>query len=146
MVLASFGISAALGAIGGIIVSPITTMEYGRGPLFLIKGFAAVIWGGMGNFYGAEVAGFLIGIFEAFAAGLISSGYKDAVALVALILNLVLRPTGLFGRHKEEEGDGVQFVAEKKHLRPRNKGELCYFKTKYILYVLPYYPPMYQQF
>jgi branched-chain amino acid transport system permease protein len=101
MILLSFAISAALGAIGGIIVTPITTMEYSRGPLFLLKGFAAVVLGGMGNFFGAVVAGFLIGILEAFAAGLVSSGYKDAIALIVLILILLLKPTGLFGSRSE---------------------------------------------
>ena len=71
-------------------------------PVFLIKGFAAVVLGGMGNLFGAVIAGFLIGIFEAYAAGLISSSYKDAIALIALIFILVMRPSGLFGGQARE--------------------------------------------
>lgn len=103
MILVSFAISAALGALGGIIITPITTMEYSRGPLFLLKGFAAVVLGGMGNPFGAVVAGFLIGVLESYGAGLISSGYKDAMALVALILILIIKPTGLFGGQYKEQ-------------------------------------------
>jgi branched-chain amino acid transport system permease protein len=102
MILNSFAISAALGAIGGIIITPITTMQYDRGPVLLLKGFASVVLGGVGNLFGAVMAGFLIGIFEAFAAGFLASGYKDAIALLALIIILVLKPTGLFGSQTME--------------------------------------------
>ena len=102
MILNSFAISAALGAIGGIIITPITTMQYDRGPVLLLKGFASVVLGGVGNLFGAVIAGFLIGIFEAFAAGFLASGYKDAIALLALIFILVLKPTGLFGSQTME--------------------------------------------
>jgi branched-chain amino acid transport system permease protein len=98
MILVSFATSAALGAIGGIIITPITTMEYSRGPILVLKGFAAVVLGGMGNLFGAVVAGALIGIFETFTAGLLSSSYKDAIVLVILIVILVLKPNGLFGK------------------------------------------------
>jgi len=97
MVLLSFALSAALGAIAGIIITPIALMEYDRGAILALKGFAAAVLGGLGNGAGAVVAGLLIGILESLSAGLISSGYKDAIALFVLLLVLFVKPSGLFG-------------------------------------------------
>jgi len=97
MILFSFALSAALGAVGGAIITPITLMEYDRGAMLALKGFGAAILGGLGNFYGAVAAGFLLGLLEAFATGFISSSYKDAVALVVLLGVLFIRPQGLLG-------------------------------------------------
>jgi branched-chain amino acid transport system permease protein len=103
MVFLSFGLSAAVGAIAGAIITPITLMEYDRGPLLGLKGFAAAVLGGLGSGFGSIVAGFIIGILESFGAGLISSGYKDAIALLVLLVILWVKPSGLFGS-KEESG------------------------------------------
>jgi branched-chain amino acid transport system permease protein len=97
MVMISFGLSAAIGAVAGIVITPISLMEYDRGALLGLKGFGAAVLGGLGNFYGAVVAGLLVGLIESFCAGLLSSGYKDAAALLVLLLALFLRPSGLFG-------------------------------------------------
>jgi len=103
MVLISFGVSAALGAVAGVIITPITLMEYDRGPLLALKGFSAAVLGGLGSPPGAIAAGFLIGLLESLGAGLISSGYKDAIALFVLLLVLWVKPTGLFGSREESE-------------------------------------------
>jgi len=103
MVLISFGVSAALGAVAGVIITPITLMEYDRGPLLALKGFSAAVLGGLGSPPGAIAAGFLIGLLESLGAGLISSGYKDAIALFVLLLVLWIKPTGLFGSREESE-------------------------------------------
>jgi len=103
MVLVSFGVSAALGAIAGAIITPITLMEYDRGPLLALKGFSAAVLGGLGSAPGSIAAGFLIGILESMGAGLISSGYKDAIALLVLLLVLWIKPSGLFGSKEESE-------------------------------------------
>ncbi len=97
MVLLSFALSAALGAVAGIVITPISLMEYDRGPMLAVKGFCAAVLGGLGIGYGAVVAGFLIGILESLTAGLIHSGFKDAVALVILLFILCLKPSGIFG-------------------------------------------------
>jgi branched-chain amino acid transport system permease protein len=97
MVLLSFALSATLGAIAGAAITPITLMEYDRGPLLALKGFCAAVLGGLGLGTGAVVAGFIIGIIESFSAGFISSGFKDAIALVILILVLFIKPSGIFG-------------------------------------------------
>jgi branched-chain amino acid transport system permease protein len=97
MILISFALSAAIGAVAGAVITPISLMEYDRGALLALKGFGAAVLGGLGSFYGAVVAGVLLGIVESMCAGLVSSGYKDAVALILLLLVLYVRPSGLFG-------------------------------------------------
>ena len=97
MILISFALSAAIGAVAGAVIPPISLMEYDRGALLALKGFGAAVLGGLGSFYGAVVAGVLLGIIESMCAGLVSSGYKDAVALILLLLVLYVRPSGLFG-------------------------------------------------
>ena len=102
MVTFSFAMSAAIGAIAGLIITPITLIEYDRGPSFGIKGFCAAILGGIGNTGGAVVAGLIIGILESFGAGLLASGYKDAIAFLIMLLILFLRPGGLLGKYEVE--------------------------------------------
>ncbi len=97
MILVSFAMSAAIGAAGGIVITPISLMEYDRGAMLAIKGFAACVLGGMGSFPGAVIGGLIIGLIESLGAGLISSGYKDAFALLVLLFVLFLKPSGLFG-------------------------------------------------
>jgi branched-chain amino acid transport system permease protein len=97
MVLLSFAMSAAIGALGGIVITPISLMEFDRGPMLAVKGFSACVLGGIGSFPGAVVGGFLIGLIESFGAGLLSSGYKDVFALLVLLIVLFVRPSGLFG-------------------------------------------------
>jgi branched-chain amino acid transport system permease protein len=101
MVFFSFGLSAAVGAIAGMMITPITLMEYDRGPLLALKGFAAAVLGGLGSGVGSILAGFIIGILESFGAGLISSGYKDAIALLVLLIILWVKPSGLLGSEEE---------------------------------------------
>jgi branched-chain amino acid transport system permease protein len=101
MVLLSFVLSAALGAVGGAIITPITLMEYDRGAMLALKGFGAAILGGLGSFGGAVVAGLTLGLLESYVTGFVSASYKDAVALLVLLTVLFIRPSGLWGsRHK----------------------------------------------
>ncbi len=93
----AFGVSAAIGAIAGVLVTPITLTRYDIGTLFALKGFAAAMVGGMGHPLGAVVGGVLIGLMEAFGAGYVSSTYKDGVAFLAILLVLFFMPRGLFG-------------------------------------------------
>ncbi len=97
MVMLSFALSAGIGAIAGIIVTPVIQMDYTRGALLGLKGFGAAVLGGLGNSMGAVVAGVLLGVMEAFGAGYISSHYMDAIALIILLLVLFVRPSGIFG-------------------------------------------------
>ena len=94
----SFGVSAAIGAFGGILMTPITLTSYDFGTLLALKGFAAAMLGSMGNPLGAVVGGLAVGLLEAFSAGYVSSSYKDAVAFLVILGVLFLMPQGLFGR------------------------------------------------
>ena len=97
MVMISFVLSAVVGAIGGIAITPITLMEYDKGPMLAVKGFCAAIMGGLGRGRGAVIGGFSIGILESMTAGYLHSGLKDAVALIILLLVLFLKPAGILG-------------------------------------------------
>ena len=97
MVLLSFALSAAIGAVAGITVTPISLMEYDRGAMLAVKGFGAAVLGGLGSFPGAIVGGLIMGTIESLGAGLISSGYKDAFALIVLLVVLFFKPSGILG-------------------------------------------------
>ncbi len=94
----AFGGSAAIGAVAGILVTPITLTSYDVGTLLALKGFAAAMLGGMGNPLGAVAGGLLLGLLESFGAGYISSTYKDAFAFLVILGVLFAAPQGLFGR------------------------------------------------
>jgi branched-chain amino acid transport system permease protein len=94
----SFAVSAAIGAIAGVLVTPITLTSYDAGTLLALKGFAAAMLGGIGSAPGAVVGGLLLGLLEQFSAGYASSQYKDAVAFVVILIVLLARPQGLLGR------------------------------------------------
>jgi branched-chain amino acid transport system permease protein len=98
----SFALSAAIGAIAGILITPITLSSYDVGTLLALKGFAAAMLGGIGSAAGAVAGGLLLGMLEALSAGYISSNYKDAVAFLIILIVLVAMPQGLFGRAKIE--------------------------------------------
>ena len=98
----SFGLSAAIGAIAGVLITPITLTSYDVGTLLALKGFAAAMLGGIGHPLGAVVGGLVVGMLEAFGAGYISSEYKDAIAFVVILLTLFVLPAGLFGRASVE--------------------------------------------
>ncbi len=93
----SFAISAGIGALAGILVTPVTLTSYDVGTILALKGFAAAVLGGIGNPVGAVLGGLLVGLLEALAAGLISSSYKDAAAFITIILVLLVMPNGLAG-------------------------------------------------
>lgn len=98
MMTLSFAVSAAIGALAGVLVTPITLTSYDLGVAMALKGFAAAMLGGMGAPAGALVGGLLLGLIEALTAGYVSSAYKDAVAFVLILAILFVRPQGLFGR------------------------------------------------
>jgi branched-chain amino acid transport system permease protein len=95
MVLVSFALSAAIGAAAGIVIVPLC--GYDVGIMLGLKGFCAAVLGGLGSSPGSILGGFLLGVLEALGAGLISSGFKDAIAFFVLLLVLFIRPSGLLG-------------------------------------------------
>jgi len=98
MVTASFAMSAALGAIAGIVAAPLTFVWYEGGLVLGIKGFVAAILGGSGTYLGPVVGGLLLGVLEGLSAGYVSSTYKDSIAFGLLILIMAVRPHGLLAR------------------------------------------------
>jgi branched-chain amino acid transport system permease protein len=99
---ASFGLAAALGAIAGVLIAPITFTSYDVGILLGLKGFAAAILGGLGNFPGAIVGGLVLGLLESLGAGYLSSAYKDVIAFAIILVVLFFRPDGILGALRGE--------------------------------------------
>jgi branched-chain amino acid transport system permease protein len=88
MALVAFGIAALIGAIGGIISTPVTRMGYSMGLPFTFKGFCAAVIGGMDSLMGGVFAGLALGVIESLAGGMLVSAYKDVFtfAIVAIII------------------------------------------------------------
>ena len=97
MVTLSFMLSAAIGALAGCIVSPITYVQYDSGTPLAIKGFTVAILGGLGNSMAAVGAGMILGVLESFSIWIMPAAYKDAISITILLLILFLRPSGIFG-------------------------------------------------
>jgi branched-chain amino acid transport system permease protein len=97
-----FALSALIGSVGGILATPITLTSYDTGVMLAIKGFTGAMLGGTGKPYGPVIGGLLVGLMEAFGAGFISSVYKDALALVVLLLVFALFPQGIFASRSVE--------------------------------------------
>lgn len=103
IVMYSFGLSAALGALAGAIITPIAMMGFTSGGVFGLKGFAGAVLGGLGNPLGAVAGGLILGLLESLAVGFISSGYKDAIAFLVLLAVLFAKPSGIFARAEKEK-------------------------------------------
>jgi len=97
MVFFAFGVSAAMGSIAGVLVTPLFYTSYNSGTLLGLKGFIAAVLGGWGKNNGAILGGFALGIVESLSVAFIPAGYKDGVAFVVLLLILYFRPKGILG-------------------------------------------------
>jgi branched-chain amino acid transport system permease protein len=97
MVTLSFMISAAIGAIGGAVVCPITYIHYDSGAPLAIKGFTVAILGGLGNSTAAVGAGMILGILESFSIMVLPTAYKEAISIAILLAILFVKPSGIFG-------------------------------------------------
>ena len=102
MIILAFAISAAIGALGGIAVSPINSTNYLSGGIYALSGFVAAILGGWGSSTGAVVGGLALGIVQSLVTGFLPAGYQDAIAFAILILVLYFRPGGLVGAASAE--------------------------------------------
>lgn len=96
MVAAGFMLSAALGAIGGILITPTQYTAFHIGVPFTVSGFIAAIIGGLGNPLGAFIGGIALGVLQAVGVVFFDAGYKNVVAFGILLILLFLRPQGLF--------------------------------------------------
>jgi branched-subunit amino acid ABC-type transport system permease component len=101
-----FIIGTLLAAYAGVLVGYETNLQPTMGNAYTIKAFAAMILGGLGNVWGAVIGSYIIGLIENLSIGLdfgpysIPAGYKDAFAFVIILLMLLFKPQGLFGKIK----------------------------------------------
>jgi len=102
MIVLAFVISAAIGALGGIAVTPINSTSYLSGGIYALSGFVAAILGGWGSSAGAVVGGLALGVIQSLVTGFLPAGYQDAIAYAVLILVLYFRPSGLLGIRSSE--------------------------------------------
>jgi branched-chain amino acid transport system permease protein len=100
---ATFALGSGLAAAAGALLGPVFVAYPSMGDLAAAKAFAIVILGGLGSIPGATIGGFILALVEELGAGYISSGYRDAMGFLLIIVILVFRPTGLFAR-KERIG------------------------------------------
>lgn len=98
--LITFAISAGLAGLAAGLLTPLFSVSPAMGSLITIKGLTAVIMGGLGQITGGFYAAFILGIAESLFVGYVPGGfaYRDVIAFVLLIMILLFRPHGLFGR------------------------------------------------
>ena len=111
-VLLAFVMSAALGAIAGVLLTPLTMVDYSGGMLLAIKGFSAAMLGGMGSIIGAVIGGFVFAFLESFAATFISGSLKELVTFVVIINVLLFMPRGLMGPRTVEGLEEDEFLGD----------------------------------
>ncbi len=97
-----FFVAGLLAAVGGIFLSVRYTL-YPQLGMITIKAFVAAVIGGLGSLPGAVVGSLILGLAEMLTAGFISSQMRDIVVFGMLVLTLLWRPTGLFGKHVAEK-------------------------------------------
>lgn len=100
---ATFAMGSGLAAAAGALLGPVFVVQPSMGDLASLKAFAIVILGGLGNITGATIGGFILAFMEELGAGYISSGFRDGMGFLVIILILIFRPTGLFAQ-KERIG------------------------------------------
>lgn len=96
VVMLSFLAGGAIAALGGLLMAPLSAAIFTLGLTPAVKGFVAMVIGGVGSPLGALVGGLSLALIEGFAANYISSTWAEAIALVILIVMLLVRPSGIF--------------------------------------------------
>ena len=122
MMLFSFTLAAGLGALGGIVIAPATSLQFDAGRLFTVSGFIAVAIGGIGSLPGAVAGGLLLGIAQQMATAYVSSLFSSALALGLLLLVLVVRPGGLLAggaARREDVRTEARITSHAARLPPR---------------------------
>ena len=100
---ATFALGSGLAAAAGALLGPVFVVYPTMGDLASLKAFAIVILGGLGSIPGATIGGFILAFMEELGAGYISSGYRDGMGFLLIIVILLVKPTGLFAQ-KERVG------------------------------------------
>ena len=97
---ATFAIGSSLAAAAGALLGSVFVITPTMGDLAALKAFAIVILGGLGSITGATIGGFILAFAEEMGAGYVSSGYRDAMGFLLIIIVLLFKPTGLFARRE----------------------------------------------
>jgi branched-chain amino acid transport system permease protein len=97
-------VATALAVLGGIIIAPFTLAGGSIGIAISVKAFAGAMLGGLESAIGVVVGSILIGVIESLTAGLFSYGYRDPIAYSVLLIILLMRPQGIFGRRAGRKG------------------------------------------
>ena len=103
LVTLTFAVSGLLGGAAGVLVGVLYAIDPMMGSMAGLKGWAVAVLGGIGSISGAMVGGLLLGVAENISSAYISSGYRDVIAFLVMILTLVIKPTGLMGFKFEEK-------------------------------------------
>ncbi|MDL2263261.1 branched-chain amino acid ABC transporter permease [Synergistaceae bacterium OttesenSCG-928-I11] len=98
-----FFVAGLLAAVGGIFLSVKYTLYPQLGAMITTKAFVAAVIGGLGSLPGAVIGSLILGLAEMLAAGFISSQFRDLIVFALLIITLIVRPTGLFGKSVGEK-------------------------------------------
>jgi len=96
----TFSVGVALAGIGGVLYGTLFAVFPTMGAMPTLKAFAVTIMGGMGSIRGAIFGGFILGVAETLGGNYISMHYKNAIGFIIIILVLLIRPSGLFGRRE----------------------------------------------
>jgi branched-chain amino acid transport system permease protein len=99
----SYTLAAVLGALSGIAIGPIVSLQFDGGRFFTVYGFISVAIGGLGSFAGGLLGGLGLGLIQQLGAAYVSSIFATTLAILILIVVLVWRPNGLFGRGARRE-------------------------------------------
>lgn len=99
----TWGLSSVTGAVAGMLIAPIATLDPNLMMDPMLKGFAAAVLGGMTSLPGAAVGGYLLGLIENFFGGYVSLEFKSVVAFAVIVLILCVKPSGLFVKHFERK-------------------------------------------
>jgi branched-chain amino acid transport system permease protein len=142
MTLLSFVMAAVLGGIAGIVVAPITSLEFDTGSFFTNFGFISIAVGGVGSFAGVIMGGLLLGVAEQLAAGYVSSLFANGLALALLLAVLLWRPDGLFrAAHRRQDVRDEQRI-HRAIIRIEGRGGLIFAGVGIaLLMVLPFIFP-----
>ena len=101
MVMLTFLINAGLAALASVLISPIYLAKFSNGEVIGLFAFIAAIVGGFNQVRGALAGGLIVGVIDSLAAAYISTSYRLAVPLVLLVIIILVKPEGLFGRKEE---------------------------------------------
>ena len=99
-----YAMGGFLGVIGGVLFSSYyNNISISMGMWGTIKAWAAAMLGGVGTFYGSFFGGILFGLAETYAGAYISTGFKEAIGYLVIVIILLIKPTGLFGKKKAKK-------------------------------------------